>query len=612
MKKYLSFFNLFLTFGLLVSVLAAYANVAQAADYIFSPTPPPRPAGVTEKYTPWPWPIDDDVDVTGYNGRMLLAPRRPGGAPGPPVAVIGALDTLTWEYHYRKGNPCYKVTSTDSADIDELRLFGAGPGVRVDVELWFFDCCKKRVGVWSWKNLAWGANNLLVSNANNVLGNLCGKVIKGFGVKVTVIAGALRINQITFNWEAGTIERDPCKRCCEGKKVMVAVLWSGAELGAFEKTLAPFEQDTGIDVVVESVGRDLPAVLVTRLAAGNPPDVAVMPNPGQMKEFAEQGALIPLNDLQNLADHPRAFLDLGAIDGNIYGVFISADLKSLVWYSPKAFAAKGYEVPISWPALIALCNKIVADGGTPWALGMESGAASGWVGTDWVEDIMLRTAGADLYDKWVNHEISWTHPAVKKAFEYFGQIVKAPGYMYGGATGALTIFFGDSPNALFTDPPGAYMHRQATFIQSFIKDANPDLVASEDYDVFTFPPISPEFGNPLLGAGDVISAFNDRPEVRVLLNYLASAEAQEIWCGELGKLAINKNVDPSIYPDPITAKAAMMVAEAETFRFDGSDLMPAAVGAGTFWTGVLDYVSGVPLDTVLKAIEASAIEAYGG
>ena len=394
------------------------------------------------------------------------------------------------------------------------------------------------------------------------------------------------------------------------KQVVIAVVWSGAELEAFEKTLIPFEEDTGIDVVIESVGRDLPAILVTRLAVGNPPDLAAMPNPGQMKEFANQGALVALDGIVDLSELSKAFIDLAKVDDRVYGLFISADLKSLVWYSPKAFEAKGYEVPTSWPAMIELCNKIVADGGTPWALGMESGAASGWVGTDWVEDIMLRTAGPDLYDKWVSHEISWTHPAVKKAFEYFGQIVNAPGYVYGGATGALMIFFGDSPNALFTDPPAAYMHRQATFIQSFILTANPGLVAGEDYDVFPFPPISPIFGNPLLGAGDLISAFNDTAETRALLNYLASAEAQGIWCKALGKLAVNKTVDPSIYPDPITVKAAEMLANAEVFRFDGSDLMPAAVGAGTFWSGVLDFVSGIPLDTVLASIEASAIDAY--
>ncbi|RLE44746.1 carbohydrate ABC transporter substrate-binding protein [Candidatus Woesearchaeota archaeon] len=395
------------------------------------------------------------------------------------------------------------------------------------------------------------------------------------------------------------------------KKVTIAVLWSGDELAAFKQTLEPFEQSTGIDVIVDEVGRDLPTVLPIRVASGNPPDLAALPNPGQMKEFAEEGALVPLDDLANLADHPAAFVDLGTVGDHVYGIFIAADLKSLVWYNPKAFADKGYEVPTSWPELIALSNQIVADGGTPWAIGMESGAASGWPGTDWIEDIMLRTAGPDLYDKWVNHEIPWTHPAVKKAWEYFGQIVNAPGYVYGGAVGALTTNFGDSPAVLFDTPPGAYMHHQATFIQSFILSSHPDLVAGEDYNVFVFPPISPALGTPLLGAGDLIGVFNDTPEAKALANYLASAEAQEIWCGTLGKLAINKKVDPSIYPDPITAEAASMLSTAETFRFDGSDLMPPAVGQGTFWTGVLDYISGIPLDTVLEAIEASAVEAYG-
>lgn len=394
-------------------------------------------------------------------------------------------------------------------------------------------------------------------------------------------------------------------------KVTIAVIWSGKELEAFESALVPFENQTGIDVVVESIGRDLPTVLATRVAAGNPPDMAAMPNPGQMKEFVAKGALVPLDDLSNLADSAKAFVDLATVNDHVYGVFISADLKSLVWYDPKVFKAHGYTVPDSWPALIELCNKIVADGGTPWSIGLESGAASGWPGTDWIEDIMLRTAGPDLYDKWVNHEIPWTHPAVKKAFQYFGQIALNDKYVYGGTTGELLTNFGDAGNPLFTNPPGAYMMKQATFIQSFIKKANPDLVAGEDYDVFVFPPISPVFGTPMLGAGDLISAFKDTPEVRALANYLASAQAQEIWCKALGKLAINTKVDPSIYPDPVTAKAAQLLANASAFRFDGSDMMPAAVGAGTFWSGVLDYVSGIPLDTVLANIEASAKEAYG-
>jgi alpha-glucoside transport system substrate-binding protein len=397
---------------------------------------------------------------------------------------------------------------------------------------------------------------------------------------------------------------------CVGQRVTIAVVWSGNELLAFEKTVAQFEQVTGIDVVIDEVGRDLPTVLPVRVAAGNPPDLAALPNPGQMKEFAAQGALVALDGLANLDDHPKAFVDLASYDGHVYGVFISADLKSLVWYSPTDLAAKGYAIPTSWPELMALCNQIVADGGTPWAIGLESGAASGWPGTDWIEDIMLRTAGPELYDQWVSHEIPWTHPAVKKAWEYFGQILLNPAYVFGGATGALTISFGDSPSALFTMPPGAYLHRQATFIQSFILGSNPGLTAGVDYDVFTFPTISPVYGNPLLGSGDLIGVFRSTPEAMALADYLASAEAQEIWCRELGKLAINTTVNPAIYPDPITARAAAMLATAEVFRFDGSDLMPAAVGAGTFWSGVLDYISGIPLDTVLEAIEASAVDAY--
>jgi alpha-glucoside transport system substrate-binding protein len=397
-------------------------------------------------------------------------------------------------------------------------------------------------------------------------------------------------------------------------QVSIAVVWSGNELDTFQKVINQFEQETGITVNVDAVGRDLPTVLPVRVAAGNPPDVAALPNPGQMKTFALQGALQPLDSLSNLADSSPALVNLGTVKVNgtdhVYGIFIGADVKSLVWYDPKNFTAKGYTVPTSWPALIALSQQMIANGDTPWTIGLESGAASGWPGTDWIEDIMLRTAGPVVYDQWVNHEISWTSPAVKTAFQYFGQIALNPKMVYGGTTGELLTNFGDAPNALFTTPPEAYMLKQATFIQSFILTANPNLKAGEDYDVFTFPEIQPQYGTPLLGSGDLVGVFNATPEAMALANYLASAEAQAIWCGDLGKIAVNTKVDPSIYSDPITKKAADMLASATIFRFDGSDLMPVAVGSGTFWSGVLDYINGIPLDTVLQNIEDSAVAAY--
>ncbi|QAA75947.1 MAG: Alpha-glucosides-binding periplasmic protein AglE precursor [Candidatus Bipolaricaulis sibiricus] len=392
--------------------------------------------------------------------------------------------------------------------------------------------------------------------------------------------------------------------------VTIMVLWSGDELAAFQKVVDAFQARTGIAVRVESVGRDLPTILATRVAAGNPPDLAGMPNPGQMAEFVARGALIPVDGLVDLTQFPTAFVDLATVGGKVYGIFISADLKSLVWYNPDALYAEGLAPATSWNELVYITRELANRGKTPWAVGFESGAASGWPGTDWIEDIMLRTAGPELYDKWVAHEIPWTHPAVKRAFELFGSIVRNNAYVYGGTTGVLSINFGDSPAVLWDPVPGAYLHRQATFIKSFIAGAHPQLDLDQDVGFFVFPPIDPQWGTPLLGAGDLISAFRDTPEVRAFLQYLASPDAQAIWCGALGKLATNVNVDPGIYPDRLTAQAAEILKGAEIFRFDASDLMPAAVGSGAFWKGVLDYVSGVPLDRVLQDIEAAARAAY--
>ncbi len=397
------------------------------------------------------------------------------------------------------------------------------------------------------------------------------------------------------------------------KSVTVMAVWTGAEEDAFKKMIAPFEEKTGIKVEFTGT-RDLPAVLTTRVEAGNPPDVSVMPNPGQMVEFARDGKLVDLATFMDMtalkSEYSNAWLDLGSYQGKLHAVFISADLKSMVWYNPKAFAAGGYTVPGTWDELMALSDKMVADGKTPWAIGLESGAASGWPGTDWIEDIMLRIAPPETYDAWVNHEIAWTNDTVKEAFEIFGEIALNDKYVYGGPNAVLTIPFGDSPDALFTDPPHAYMHRQATFIKSFFLEHFPDLVAGEDYDFFPFPPIKKEFGTPALGAADMLAMFNDTPEAREFMKYIASAPAQEIWVGELGKLAPNQKVDPSVYPDDITRKAAEFLGKASVFRFDGSDLMPAAVGSGSFWTGILDYVSGEPLTNVLLQIETSALDAY--
>ncbi len=391
--------------------------------------------------------------------------------------------------------------------------------------------------------------------------------------------------------------------------------WPAQQGEVFDRIVEAFEKKhPDIEVVVEVVGRDRPAVLAARLAAGNPPDLTPHPWLGLQADWARNGHIVSLEGLVDTSAILDALKPLGRVEGKLYGLFVFPNIKSLVWYNKKAFTSKGYALPRSWAEMIALSRRIVDEGGTPWAIGLESGAASGWPGTDWIEDILLRTAGPVVYDKWVNHEIPWTHPEIRKAFEYFGRIVLNPKFVLGGFTGALTTNFGDAPSALFTKPPRAFLHRQATFIQGFIRNQNPGLKPGLDYDVFPFPPIytATKIGVPVLVAGDVVNCFRKDPEVITFAQFLISKEAQSIWVRELGELSSNKHTDPGWFTNPISRKAWNILSSARVTRYDGSDMMPAAVGAGAFWTGVLDYVSGIPLDTVLETIEASALDAYSG
>ncbi|MEB3212871.1 MAG: ABC transporter substrate-binding protein [Leptolyngbyaceae bacterium] len=379
----------------------------------------------------------------------------------------------------------------------------------------------------------------------------------------------------------------------------------GEQQEKFEQAIAPFEEATGIDVVYE--GTDAFATLLpVRVDSGNAPDIAMFPRPGLMADFATEGQLIPLNaflSAEALAEsYPEDWINLGTIDDQIYGVWYRASVKSLVWYSPPAFDAAGYTIPETWDEMRVLSDQIVADGGVPWCLGMESGDATGWVGTDWIEDIMLRTQGGEVYDQWVTHEIPFDAPEVAEAFEEFGAIALNPDYVLGGTVGVISTPFGDSPNGLFADPPDCYLHRQANFIASFFPE---DVVLGEDVDVFPLPPIDDAYGLPVLVAGDVFSMFNDTPEARQFLEYLTTSEPHEIWASLGGFISPHKAVAVDVYPDPVSQKQAEILANADSVRFDGSDMMPGAVGTGAFWTSVVNYVGGSDLETVLADIEAS-------
>jgi alpha-glucoside transport system substrate-binding protein len=342
-------------------------------------------------------------------------------------------------------------------------------------------------------------------------------------------------------------------------------------------------------------------------------DVALLPQPGTVAAQAEAGNLTSLEDLgYDIAELQALFgdyfLELGEFDGEHYGLPTNINLKSMVWYPKAAFDAAGYTVPTTFDELIALSDQIVADGSTPWCVGFESGGATGWPATDWMEDIMLRTAGVDVYDQWVLHEIPFNDPAVVNAAEVMGQIMFTDGYVLGGAADTPSIAFGDAPGPMFQDPPGCWLHRQASFINAFFPEGTE---AGVDYDWFPFPPIDQE-GTLFAGELAVIGSGGNRPEVK---EFLDAFMGEEIQCSIGGvtassRISPNVNVGPDCYANSILADASAVLTEAlssGTGRFDASDLMPGAVGAGSFWTGMVEYMQSGPdsLSGVLDDIEAS-------
>ena len=246
---------------------------------------------------------------------------------------------------------------------------------------------------------------------------------------------------------------------------------------------------------------------------------------------------------------------------------------------------------------------ILADGDSPWAVGIESGAATGWAATDWVEEMMLRTTSLENYDRWVAGELKFDSPEVRRAIKAMADIWLKEGMVYGGPTGIVTTFFGDAPKVMFEEPPKAWLHKQGNFITSFFPD---NAVAGEDYDFFYLPSVDTAYGRPVLVAGDIYAMFNDRPEVRMVMQFFATGDSVKEWVKVGGAISPHKDAELSWYSNLVDKKVAEVIQNATSVRFDGSDLMPGAVGAGSFWKEMTAYVSGSKtLDEALKAIDDS-------
>ncbi|HSL43096.1 MAG TPA: ABC transporter substrate-binding protein [Anaerolineales bacterium] len=393
---------------------------------------------------------------------------------------------------------------------------------------------------------------------------------------------------------AGEID---CAGAQQGDEISMLYQWAGAEEEALNQVLQPLIDACGIVLRPEST-RDQ-ALLDTRVQAGNPPDVAFW-QVSQLVQYQDQ--LIPMDELgASRESYSEFFLDPVTIDGQWLGLPIKADVKSIIWYSPANFEALGYEVPETWEDLEALVEQMVADGQVPWSMGFESGDATGWTGTDFVQDIMLVQQGPEYVLSVIDGSVPYNDPGVMQAYETYGTWATDETYTVGGAQGTLSTPFLEAIYLPFQDPPQAMMVKQSGFAGAEIENQFPDLEQGTDYDFFVVPGIQG-----LQGSIEPMMAFNDTPAVRALVMYLSSEQGGANWAGATFGLSPNTGATGN-YTDPALQKLGDAVANTEGFTPDIGDTIPGGFGSAEF-QGVTEYVNGGDLDAILDRLADAQAE----
>ncbi len=379
------------------------------------------------------------------------------------------------------------------------------------------------------------------------------------------------------------------------------------EARLLEESWADWAADNDITIEYES-SKEFEAQIAIRAQGGTAPDLAIFPQPGLLKDMADLGYLEPAPEavVANVDEYwSDIWKGFGEYEGTQYGAPLMASVKGWVWYSPAYFADNGYEIPTSWQGLLDLTAQIQADtGNPPWCVGFGSDAATGWPGTDWIEDLVLRQSGTDVYDQWVANEVPFTDAKIKSAFDEVGKILLNPDYVnagFGGTDTIVTTPFGDPANALVSGD--CALHHQASFFDGFITAAGGTV--AEDGDLWAF--ITPGFGggDAVTGGGEIVGAFSDDEATKKVQEYLSSPEWANSRVSLGGVISANKGLDPSNASSAILSAAIeILQSDSTVFRFDASDLMPSAVGSGSFWKGMNDWVNGTATDTVLEQIES--------
>jgi alpha-glucoside transport system substrate-binding protein len=396
--------------------------------------------------------------------------------------------------------------------------------------------------------------------------------------------------------------------------ITVFSLWGGSEQEAFQKVLDQFTKNTGIETKYESV-RDFLPVIRTRLAAGNPPEVGIIPRPGVVAELARDESLIPLEDLGLDPDeinenYSETWTSLATVDETLYGVVAKANSKSVIWYKPTSFQENGFEIPTTWEQLLDITEQYDAKGKKPWAVGAQ-GRDNSWTLTDWFENIYARNAGGDNYTKLFNGDLPFNDQTVKDTLTEMTKIINDK-YVAGGIDTALGIGFVDGIGRVFSKNPVAEMYMEGGFVGGIaLGDVNPDLKVGQDIDFFPWPTIDEAHGNPLVGGGDVAAAFVNDEDVAQLIEYLATPEAGRIWVSTGAIASPNEGVTEEDYPNELVAKEAEQLKTAESFLFDGSDLLPGTLGQdfGTLLQNIIKTPN--RMDSLLDDYQSEAEGAFG-
>ena len=400
-------------------------------------------------------------------------------------------------------------------------------------------------------------------------------------------------------------------RLARGQTVEVLAVWTGVEQQHFARVVADFHARTGVSVTYTSASAGVADALARRVAAGRPPDIAFLPQPGALRQYAARGLLVPLDRVATAAvarNYSPVWRDLGSFGGHLYGVWFKAANKSLIWYNVGAFERAGVVPPDNVDRLATVAQTISASGLPAFAVG----GGDRWTLTDWFENLYLRVAGPVLYDLLADHRLAWTDQSVKDTLGLLSRLL-APSLVAGGTRGALATTFPESVRQVFGQPPAAAMTSEGDFVAGFVTADTPAALGV-DADVFAFPAVGPS-GPAVVAGGDVAVLLRQSRAGTALLRYLATPEAAAVWAAQGGFISPNVNLDLSVYPDDITRSEARRLLDAgDSLRFDLSDLQPPVFGStpsAGMQKALAEFLTTRDVDGTATELEAAATAAYG-